>query len=82
MSTNVNNEQRFPIGAPKNRKPEGDIPKPVPGRPNWWVKRDGVPYYVEPPVPLPDLTLCLSPAVAWMVDRLESVQPAAPAAEL
>lgn len=81
MSTKVNDEHHFPLGEPVNRKqPAG--PPPIPGRPHWFLKPDGTPYYVEPPAPpLPDITLCLSPAIRWMVDRLESVQPAAPAAQ-
>ena len=70
MYTPDKNEKQFPLGDATNRKPAA--PRPVPGRKNWFYGKDDVPYYVEPPRELPEIPLCLSPAVAWMVNRLES----------
>ena len=71
MRSTEQNERHFPLGEPTNRKPA--TPRPVPGRKNWYYGKDDVPYYVEPEKPLPDIPICLSPAVAWMVGRLESL---------
>ena len=43
--------ERFPLGAPTNRRDTTHDLTPIPDRPNWFRDRKGREVYVEPPKP-------------------------------